>query len=86
MDYFVWILTSFVYMHIQMDQLQNYQKNMLNHGWVNKDIKFTYVGFLLSTPYLLDSSHDYTHSDYPVTLPLRRPYSGDPGILLVLPD
>ena len=26
---------------------------------------------------------DYTHSDYPVTLPLRRPYSGDPGILLV---
>ncbi|KAM0902635.1 hypothetical protein ACQ4PT_019179 [Festuca glaucescens] len=24
---------------------------------------------------------DYTHSDYPVTLPLRRPYSGDPEIL-----
>ncbi|KAL6650697.1 hypothetical protein ACP70R_009622 [Stipagrostis hirtigluma subsp. patula] len=26
---------------------------------------------------------DYEHTDYPVTLPLRRPYSGDPGILLV---
>ncbi|KAK1632215.1 hypothetical protein QYE76_006530 [Lolium multiflorum] len=24
---------------------------------------------------------DYTHSDYPITLPLRRPYSGDPEIL-----
>lgn len=24
---------------------------------------------------------DYTHSDYPVTLPLRRPYSGDREIL-----
>ncbi|KAM0863610.1 hypothetical protein ACQ4PT_044486 [Festuca glaucescens] len=24
---------------------------------------------------------DYTHSDYPVTLPLRRPNSGDPEIL-----
>jgi hypothetical protein len=25
---------------------------------------------------------DYSH-DYPVTLPLRRPYSGNPGILIV---
>nr|XP_051226624.1 uncharacterized protein LOC127344400 [Lolium perenne] len=24
---------------------------------------------------------DYTHSDYPITLPLRRPYCGDPEIL-----
>ncbi|KAF8667263.1 hypothetical protein HU200_052932 [Digitaria exilis] len=24
---------------------------------------------------------DYTHTDYPVTLPLRRPYSGNPEIL-----
>lgn len=24
---------------------------------------------------------DYTHSNYPVTLPLRKPYSGDPEIL-----
>ncbi|XP_062225481.1 uncharacterized protein LOC133924110 isoform X2 [Phragmites australis] len=24
---------------------------------------------------------DYTHTNYPVTLPLRRPYSGDPEIL-----
>ncbi|OEL38456.1 hypothetical protein BAE44_0000524 [Dichanthelium oligosanthes] len=24
---------------------------------------------------------DYSHTDYPVTLPLRRPYSGDPEIL-----
>ncbi|XP_020244292.1 DNA-directed RNA polymerase III subunit RPC4-like isoform X2 [Asparagus officinalis] len=24
---------------------------------------------------------DYAHSDYPLTLPLRRPYSGDPEIL-----
>ncbi|KAL6874390.1 hypothetical protein ACP4OV_013410 [Aristida adscensionis] len=25
---------------------------------------------------------DYAHTDYPVSLPLRRPYSGDPGIFL----
>ncbi|XP_058205729.1 uncharacterized protein LOC131319488 isoform X4 [Rhododendron vialii] len=24
---------------------------------------------------------DYHHSDYPITLPLRRPYSGDPGLI-----
>jgi len=24
---------------------------------------------------------DYTHTDYPVSLPLRRPYSGNPEIL-----
>lgn len=51
-------------------------------GW---RYQITNVDCFLFRPYTLISLllQDYTHTNYPATLPLRRPYSGDPGTLLV---
>ncbi|XP_047056563.1 uncharacterized protein LOC124662814 [Lolium rigidum] len=48
-----------------------------NSAGIVKDI---YLG-LPKEPKEYVDPWDYTHSDYPITLPLRRPYSGDPEIL-----
>lgn len=55
--------------------------------WVSRDTKCIDVSVFLACiiiQLIYISMQDYTNRDYPVTLPLRRPYSGDPGILLVL--
>ncbi|PAN37860.1 hypothetical protein PAHAL_7G128400 [Panicum hallii] len=51
--------------------------------WVRKD-QITNEDCFLFRSYPLVSFfllQDYTHTDYPVSLPLRRPYSGNPEIL-----
>lgn len=76
-----WTLTPLFPLHIQV-KLRCYQKNMQNHGCVN--IKLL-MWIASSSELFIDFLffwQDYSH-DYPVTLPLRRPYSGNPGILIV---
>lgn len=70
-----------------MLQRQKHQKNMWIHGWVELPSARQYECLRVHALFIWLISiflQDYTHSDYPITLPLRRPYSGDPGILLVL--
>jgi hypothetical protein len=55
---------------------------MQSHGSVKISNYYRASGYWDS---IIDSFllQDYDDTDYPVTLPLRRPYSGDPGMLLV---
>jgi hypothetical protein len=74
-------LTTFFSLHIQVNQLINYQKSMQSHGLVKISNYYRGSGYSGS---IIDSFllQDYHDTDYPVTLPLRRPYSGDPGMML----